>query len=103
MYKVVYSPQASTDLLFLVFYIAYSLDNPIAAKRLGDKISKKIEGLSIYPNRFIELKLGTHVYHRMPVGKYNVYYVVDEKQKTVTVVDIWYGGKNIDEVAITMN
>ena len=35
---------------------------------------------------------------RMPVGNYNVYYHVSTEQNIVTVVRIFYGGRDVENI-----
>ena len=36
--------------------------------------------------------------HQLPVDNFIVYYLVDDKERTVTVVRIFYGGRDIEGI-----
>ena len=36
--------------------------------------------------------------HQLPVDNFIVYYLVDDEKRTVTVVRIFYGGRDIDNM-----
>ena len=36
--------------------------------------------------------------HKVPVGNYVIFYMVDDEQYVVTVTRIFYGGRNIEHI-----
>ena len=36
--------------------------------------------------------------HQLPVDNFIVYYLVDDKERTVTVARIFYGGRDIEDI-----
>ena len=100
-YSVRYSPAAREDLKGIYSYIAYMLKESTTAARQTDRIRKSIRSLDAMPERHRAVEwepwasLGMR---RMPVDNYVIYYLVDRAEHTVTVVRIFYGGRNVEEI-----
>ena len=109
IYEITVSPMALNDLSKILFFIADECFNPPAAKKIVFKIQKMIEGLSFMPKRFKESKLveGARVAFARP---YNIFYVINEKEKRVevtmirhcrvnpeTIKDEWENKKKFDD------
>ena len=90
------------DLNEITYYIDYHLSNPLSANWLIETIKEKVNSLAYMPLRFMEVQDKPGI-HRIPVRKYNIYYSVDVINRTVTILRVLYGGKNIDNVAIQEN
>lgn len=71
--------QADSDLRGIYEYIAFSLLEPENAAGQLERLEENI------------LKLAD-----MPVDHFIVFYIPDEEEKTVTVIRVVYGGRNID-------
>ena len=94
-----YTRTAERDLRGILDYISIELAEPVTARRLVRLIIGEIAKLSEMPERF-------RVYDRepwrsrnlrvMPVDNYLVFYIPDHQVKTVTVLRIMYGGRDID-------
>lgn len=89
MYKVVYLPIACRQLEDAVAYIAENLCAPDAADDLINAVDEAVRALSemqyrhaLYPLLFAMKREIRFV----PVRNYNLFYVVNEEQKTV---EIW--------------
>lgn len=99
-YKVKLTPNAKQDLRSIFEYIAYELKSVQTAAGLLDRLDKEIASLNQMPERF-------RVYDKepwrsrnlriMPVEHYLVFYITDNENKTVTVIRIMYGGRDIDK------
>lgn len=100
-YRVVYSEEAKQDIFAIYRYLAHTKLAPETAKNLVQRIREEIHSLQDMPERFVvvdwepwkSLEL-----RRMPVDNYVVFYLVDKKLSIVTVVRIFYGGRNIEEI-----
>ena len=89
MYKVVYLPAARRQLEDAVMYIAVDLCDPDAALALADEVDAFVQRLKEMPYRFPIYHTVFAIKHEIrsfPVKNYNVYYVVNEENKTV---EIW--------------
>ena len=99
-YEVKLTPNAKQDLRSIFEYIAYELKSVQTAAGLLDRLDKEIASLNQMPERF-------RVYDKepwrsrnlriMPVEHYLVFYITDNENKTVTVIRIMYGGRDIDK------
>lgn len=98
-YKVLTTAQAAADLRTIFEYIAYELlAGEVAVKQL-DRLEQAILSLDEMPERF-------HLYDKepwkernlriMPVDNYLVFYIPREEEKTVTVIRVMYGRRDID-------
>ena len=100
-YTVIYSPESLNDLRNIYSYIAFSLREPAIAQKQTERIRKEIRNLYFMPMRHEVVdwepwhSLGIR---KFPVGKYLVFYRPDEDSSEVTVIRIFYGGQNIEEI-----
>lgn len=100
-YGVFYSPAAVDDLQAIYTYIACDLCNQIAASAQETRIRKKIRDLCYFPLRHEQV--GWEPWHSMntrkvPIDNFVAYYTVDETAREVTVLRIFYGGQNVEEI-----
>ena len=89
MYKVVYLPTARRQMEEAVAYIAENLCAPDAADDLLDAVDEAVRALSEMPYRHALYPLLFAMKREIrfvPVRNYNLFYVVNEDQKTV---EIW--------------
>jgi len=99
-YKIVLTEQAGTDLRGIYEYIAFTLlELEIAAGQL-DRIEKGILSLEEMPERFKVFEKEPW-YSRglcqMPGDNFIVFYIPKAEDKTVTIIRIMYGKRDIDE------
>ncbi|MCI6704172.1 MAG: type II toxin-antitoxin system RelE/ParE family toxin [Erysipelotrichaceae bacterium] len=100
-YNVGYSVDALSDLREIYSYIANELFvSKTAATQLG-RIRKKVRSLDFMPARYTLVEWEpwhSMKMHQLPVANFIVYYLVDDKERTVTVVRIFYGGRDIEGI-----
>ena len=99
-YKIVLTEQADTDLRGIYEYITFTLLEPRIAVRQLKRIEKAIQSLGEMPNRFrVFEKEPWHSrgLHQMPVANFIVFYILKTEDKTVIIIRVMYGGRNIDE------
>ena len=100
-YNVGYSVDALGDLRKIYSYIANELLVPeTAAAQLG-RIRKEVRSLDFMPARYTLVEWEpwhSMKMHQLPVDNFIVYYLVDDKERTVTVVRIFYGGRDIEGI-----
>lgn len=100
-YFVIYSPEAKDDLREIYSYIAYDLQAPETAKGQVNRIRKEIRSLDFMPSRYTVVdwepwkSMGMH---RVPVDNFVVYYTVNDGSRTVTVIRIFYGGRDVEVI-----
>ena len=96
-YRLQYLPLFEQDLIETVHYITYVLKNPDAALRLADDVEAAIlERLSnpIAFEPFRSSKKREHLYYRIYIRNYVVYYVVIDD--VMEVRRLIYGERDID-------
>ncbi|MBP9987970.1 MAG: type II toxin-antitoxin system RelE/ParE family toxin [Ruminococcus sp.] len=98
-YIVKYSSVALQDLKDIYGYIAFELKEPSIAKKQVDRIRNDIKGLSDFPNRFHLVEF--EPFHSMEmrqfaVNNYVVFYLTDDKNYSVNIIRILYGGRDIE-------
>ena len=98
-YDYEFSNSAFEDLKDILRYIINDLANPVAAKNLSDNIRKTILLICEFPNACPLYKnryWNKTVLRFKPVGKYLLFYKIDNKRQKVIVTRIIYGQRNID-------
>jgi toxin ParE1/3/4 len=97
MFKLLVTELAHQDLDDIVLYIAVQLGNAEAAARLLDDIDQCYSYLRENP-RMYELCHDPHLaasgYRKVPFNNYVLIYKVDDKSSAVTVLRIFYGGRD---------
>jgi toxin ParE1/3/4 len=96
IYRVVYTPEAETQLLELYIHLA-AADSPDIATRYTDKPLTFCDGLATFPNRGSERNdirpgLRTIGYRR------RVTVAFDVTDETVTIHGTFYGGRDFEAV-----
>lgn len=97
-YTISYAPQALEDLKGIYAYIAFELQASVTAKKLVNQIRKEIRSLDHMPLRYPvvdwEPWRSLHM-HKLPVDHFVVFYTVETAAKTVMIIRIVYGGRDI--------
>ena len=96
-YKIHFSKDARKDLKDIYVYIKYSLQEPIIAKKLIDKIRKEIYKLEDNPTVYaiiIDEIIKKVEIRKIKVNNYIVFYKVEEKNRIVEIVRIMYARRN---------
>lgn len=105
-YSIIYSPQAFLDLTELYKYICFTLQVPKTAQKQVNRIKHAIRSLETMPIRYTLVNWDpwcSKGIRRVPIDNYTVFYQVDENQMTVTVIRIFYSGRNIENIANDSN
>lgn len=101
-YQIQYSPQALEDIKDIYRYIAYELRAPGTAQKQVDRLRKAARSLDRMPARHAVVdwepwrSMGMH---KVPVGRFLIFYTVASEAKAVTIVRIVYGGRNLENLA----
>lgn len=100
-YSVIYSPTARDDLFAIRRYIANQLKAPATATKLAKRIRDSIKELDTSPERYVRVEW--EPWHSMnmrhyPVGNYEIFYIADNENAVVTIVRIFYGGRDIENI-----
>lgn len=87
------SPEAIRDLNSIYSFLRSHIDYSGIADKILDEIGEGIRSLDRFPHRFQKVgrmfRSGEEV-RRMPIGKYAVFYIVEEN--SVIVIDVFYSG-----------
>jgi toxin ParE1/3/4 len=93
-YRILITKPAADDLLEIAEYIGGELRDPANANKLVGDIKKAVMSLAQMPTRHAivaDERLAACDIRKVPVGKHIVFYMVSEKDGTVTVIRILYG------------
>ena len=105
-FHVTYSPAALDDLRSIFSYIAYELLATQAAINQINRIRKQIRSLDTMPERYDKVDwepwASMHM-HKLPVDNYIVFYLIDKEKMTATIVRIFYGGRDIENIIHSNN
>lgn len=100
-YKVGYSADALDDLREIYAYIANELLIPETAAAQVGRIRKGVRLLNFMPARYALVKWEpwhSMRMHQLSVDNFTVYYLIDDEEMAVTVVRVFYGGRDIEEI-----
>lgn len=100
-YSVIYSPEAKDDLGEIYSYIAFNLEAPENAGSQINRIRKEIRSLDFMPARYgiVDWEPWKSMgMHKVPVDNFVIYYAVDNTCLTVTVIRIFYGGRDVESI-----
>jgi addiction module RelE/StbE family toxin len=101
MYQVRYAPAALEDLKSIYSYIALTLKAKQTAAKQVNRIRQTIRTFDTFPERYAQVdwepwaSLGMR---KATVDHYVVFYQVSRDKKEVTVVRIFYGGRDIQHI-----
>ncbi len=98
-FNVFYSEKARDDLIDIYTYIAFSLKELMTAERIYNEIISAVHTLGAFPLRNAlseqEPWRGRGL-RRLSVKNFLVLYTVDEETRTVNVIRIMYGARDIE-------
>ena len=100
-YNVIYVPAAKEDLKNIYRYIAFDLVEPKIAEKQVNRIRTCIKKLEQFPKKHpaVEWEPWSSIGMRfVPVDNYVVYYLVNDDNLLVTIVRIFYGGRDIKNI-----
>lgn len=96
-YKILMTGPAVDDLQSMTRYIADELHEPATAKKLVGKIREAVMSLAGMPTRHavvVDERLATLGIRKLIVENYIVFYVISEKDETVSVIRILHGRRD---------
>ena len=100
-FKIIYSPEAIDDLRNTYSYIAVELLAPDIAEGQINRIRKAIRKLDFMPARHAIAEWEpwhSMNMHFLPVDNFVVYYLVDQDQMTVSIIRIFYSGRDVGTI-----
>ncbi len=99
-FDVFYTANARSDLTGIFEYIAFDIIEPLTAQKLYSEIVAAVRSLETFPLRFPlydNEPWRSRGLRKMPVKNYLVFYTVNEEKKTVNVIRIMYGARDIEK------
>jgi toxin ParE1/3/4 len=100
-YKVLMTEPAAEDLQSIARYIADELLEPAIAKKLVGKIKASVMSLAKLPTRHAlvaDERIAAQEIRKLIVENYIAFYVISEKDATVTVIRILYGRRDWEHI-----
>ena len=100
-YTVTVGSDAINDLRDIHSYIAFSLQEKQTAENQLNRIRKAIRELDTFPlrHKLVEWEpWASKNVRQFPVDNYIIFYIVDEGKSTVSVLRIFYGGRDIEHI-----
>ena len=99
IYSTKITNQADNDIRNIYEYIAYEMQSPQNAGGQLDRIKKGIISLDNMPEHYYFYKMEpwrSRRLHIAPVDNYCVLYIVDNDDRTVSIMRVMYDGRDID-------
>lgn len=105
-YILKFTDKASEDLDEILGYISNTLDNKAAAKNFLDNVDYAIERICAFP------ELGKVVHNefltrddvrQVVIGNYILYYLPSTADKTIIILSIIYGKRNLNDILSDFN
>lgn len=100
-YKIKFNQLAVKNIDNAFAYISKTLCNPKAAGDLIDKLENYVENASMYPysmpltsNKYFK----KDTFRKIIVDNYILLYTIQEEQKQITIVNFFYGKRDITKI-----
>ena len=103
-YQIIYSPESLDDLRAIYSYIAFEKLAPQNAEGQVNRIRKSIRSLDLFPegHTTVEWEPWASMGMRfLPVDHFIVYYLVDNSARKVSIVRIFYSGRDVEHIIQT--
>jgi addiction module RelE/StbE family toxin len=100
MYQIEYLPIARQDMIEIAIYISNELNNPVAAEKLAEKMTKATDSLIDFPYSnaiHITAKPLKHEYRKLIVQNYIMFYWSDEQEKRVIIARVIYAPRDYEK------
>lgn len=88
-FKVIFNDSFLEDLHRIVRWIA--VDNPQAARKLGETIVQTAEGLTFFPERYPRVRRRPEIRRFIVHRNFKVFYRVHAQSRTVEILRCWDG------------
>ena len=101
MYRIEYLEIAKKDIDNIIHYISYNLNNKKEKSELMDSFINEINKITIFPYgnpEYKPIKALKYTYRKTRVKKYLIFYTINKKNKTITIVRIIYQKRNLNEL-----
>jgi len=103
MYNVKFLPSAENEMYEIVDYIANELMNVPAAEKLINSLIKARDNLKIFPKSHTVFNIIKSIEVRRAVVLYcSMFYIIDEKAKLVTIINVKHNLTNFTNTDINI-
>lgn len=96
-YKIVFTNDCIREMDYIYNYISSKLYAEKSSKELMKNVQEAIENLKNMPRIHMVIKKYNEVeleYRRIVIGNYIIIYTISEKENTIYIVHMYYGGSN---------
>ena len=103
-YQIIYSAEALDDLRSIYSYIAFEKLAPQNSEGQVNRIRQSIRSLDLFPegHSTVEWEPWSSLGMRfLPVDNFIVYYLIDNNEGKVSIVRIFYGGRDVEHIIQT--
>ena len=101
MYKIEFLPLAKKDIDDIIYYISHNLKNITVSKKLRDLFMQSLDNIIEFPyGSSIYQSVGTlkYEYRSYRVKNFLMFYIVNEKQKLITIIRVLYQKMDINNI-----
>ena len=101
MYKIEFLPLAKKDIDDIIYYISHNLKNITASKKLRDLFMQSLDNIIEFPygsSRYQSVGTLKYEYRSYRVKNFLMFYIVNEKQKLITIVRVLYQKMDINNI-----
>ena len=96
-YKIIFTNESMKDMENISNYISEILYAPNSAKKLMQKVHNSIDNLRYMPKVYRVIKSYPRLqmeHRRIVINDYVIIYTVNEKEKVVYIINMYYGRSN---------
>ncbi len=96
-YEIEFTNECQREMRKIYNYISNNLYAENAAKKIMNKIEKLTNNLAYTPKLYAEIdkyKSTEMIYRKMPINNYLLLYTVDDENKKVYIVHMYYAGSD---------
>ena len=100
-WNILLTDQAESNLRAIYEYIAFTLLEPATAAKLTQRIKVKISKLKVSPQSYAvypKEPWRSRGLRRVNAGNYAIFFVPVENRQTVVIIQIMYGGRDIERI-----
>lgn len=101
MYKILYAQKANDDLTEIFLYIKNELKNSTAAYKFLESFFQELKLSLFFPYGSSEYYSNEQLkkkYYRIRIKNYLVLYIINEKDKIITIVRVIYQKRDINNI-----
>lgn len=101
MYKLEFLPIAKEDMDKIIYYVTNTLKNTKAARKLAKAFIDGANSILEFPygsSKYLSSNKLKKEYRSIKISNFLMFYIIDENQKTITIVRVLYKKMNITNI-----